>query len=285
MNLLAYIKQEVNRLNLTDALEISRFIYIKLGELFFYDAAYQTYPKESLERQKIFNKKIDIKNVTHFNLVCSTWAHLYVDLLNEFDIPCEYVEIDKHAYVRIRYNFNNINADLCYTFKDFTAIKYGYQTELFSLDTENDYLNIDKKIHYWHGMYANEVLEMIKNQLHLDQCKSLSSKINKVFTAIKVLLNTKTFNTFTCGKTYIKGLLKYFLEEDYKNIHYTSLYNRERTEFVEVFIDCSQKDLEYFAYAKNEDGIFQFDKKSKKEIDQLSEKFICQKKLTLQLDK
>ena len=108
MDLARDLEEEIKNLNLTDELSIARYIYIRTGELFDYSMAYlatdYSNPIEVKRSDEIKYQKIDIHHVLDFNLVCTSWAYLYVDLLTYFGIKAEVIDSNYHGYALVYKN-------------------------------------------------------------------------------------------------------------------------------------------------------------------------------------
>lgn len=141
MNLLETLKEEIKKLNITNKLDIAKYIYIRTGQIFEYDASWYFGDKEI--REKIKRKKIDIRNVTDNKLVCFNWSVMYHELLKEFNIfsnikyelksiydehTNSYKKEVKHAYVEVLVDKTIYKADITGTLKDLVSIKFGYDT-------------------------------------------------------------------------------------------------------------------------------------------------------------
>lgn len=98
MNLLEMMQNEIKSHNLTNKQDIKNYIYIRTGQIFDYDPVYLISTQE--EKEAFKSKRIDIKNVTDFKITCFSWAHLFADLLNVFDIPTVVAIENNHAYVK-----------------------------------------------------------------------------------------------------------------------------------------------------------------------------------------
>lgn len=87
MNLLKQMKEEISSLQLQDELEIIRYLYIRLGQIFDYDPRFDIV--DDYEKEEIAKKRINIENVEEFDIVCETWNYLFVDLLKAFGVEAK----------------------------------------------------------------------------------------------------------------------------------------------------------------------------------------------------
>lgn len=113
MDLIKILKYELSELQLTDKFQIARYIYVRTGELFNYDPLYEILDcNDQEEKFELINKRVDIHNVTDFNIVCYSWANMYKDLLSEFGINAKVIESPFHSHVIFSINDKKYTADL-----------------------------------------------------------------------------------------------------------------------------------------------------------------------------
>ena len=150
IDLLQILELEINLLRLRkNKYAIARYIYIRLGELFCYDAnlAYAN----DLQRRYIRNKRINIRCVTDFDIVCDVdnVVHVYV-----------VYTIDDKTYL----------ADLTTGNIDITRIKFGmkpiYNRQILPVAPKEDktFDEIDKCI-YFNDITTEKVLAYLKQEL------------------------------------------------------------------------------------------------------------------------
>ena len=121
MDLVVKLKQEIEKLQLQNSLEIAYFLYIRTGEIFEYDPRWEV--ASDKEAKQIFEKKIDIHNISSFKIVCSSWAYLYADLLQEFNIPAEVIG-KRHLKVKFWIEKEEYIADITDHYEDIWRIKF-----------------------------------------------------------------------------------------------------------------------------------------------------------------
>lgn len=306
MNLLKKMQKEVELLNLTDKLTIARFLYIRTGELFDYDETFFTYCTGGKKQKKIFYNEIDINDVQYFRWVCASWARMYVKLLNAFNISGEYIEDSTilHAYVKFYIENKTYIADITYHFQDNVNIKFGLQTSYFYRNTffnlllkrlyshkaiekrVSDFLEMDKIIKYYKGIYTDEVLAMIKKEIYATHYKDKSQLIERVFETVMLIINIERPDVnFFSGSMFISRMLEYFLGKLNAYIRYSDVYDKKRLEFMEVIANTYEDEAQFFLYEKNEDGYFKLREVSKKQIIKLKDNYKCEHKEVLRLAK
>lgn len=276
MNLLKTLKQEISDLQITDKMTIARYIYTRTGEIFDYDPFYEISDNE--EKDRIAHKRIDIENVTEFDIVCTTWAYLYVDLLKFFYInakvkycnpifkshPTVFLEIDKKIVL----------VDLMLGFEDISGIKFGYSIR-HNLIQGSDFLTkaeeMDAAIKYNKGIKTEEVLELIKKEL-IDLKLDPDEYKYKVFKTIEKIMSFPRSNVrFISGAEYIFQLLRDFSIKLQGG--YATFYNKEKKEFIAVyFIELEEKPV-YFIYQKNENGLYEFHEVTEERINALYDNY------------
>ena len=169
IDLLQILELEINLLRLRkNKYAIARYIYIRLGELFCYDAnlAYAN----DLQRRYIRNKRINIRCVTDFDIVCDAYSYMYVELLNHFNIDAEIVDNVVHVYVVYTIDDKTYLADLTTGNIDITRIKFGmkpiYNRQILPVAPKEDktFDEIDKCI-YFNDITTEKVLAYLKQEL------------------------------------------------------------------------------------------------------------------------
>ena len=307
MDLLIYFQNEIKCLNLKDKFSIARFIYLRLGELFTYDSAYYTYNEDSKERKKLYDKRINIRNVRDFKVVCASWARMYEELLQFFNIKAYYKESSKkysHAYVIFYIGINAFLADMTIGFEDISNIKFGLHTNNFECDNflfgvkerlkslvfkncesySQKEKNIDENLGYKKGIYMNEVIAIVKQEIYDKKYKNLNELINRVLSAIMLIMNVERENVnFSDGETFISELLKYFLERHNKNISSTQLFDGDRDEFMALYVNTLNQGLDYYWYHKNFNGFYKLEKITRQEAIWLCQNYICAQQKILKL--
>lgn len=291
MDLFALLKKEVEDLYLTEELAIARYLYLRTGELFDYNPAFYTYNSEK-KINKIFRQHMDIHHVQNFYLICTSWARLYVDLLEAFHISAQYVEKSHHAYVKFKVNHQTIVADLMNYFVDISKIKMGFTTSYFYYDTfftrflekknpeflkkvsSKKFAAVDKQLHYFKGIYADDVLEMIKNEIYNDHYSSVPELMDRVMNAIQLIINIeRPYIGFISGTTIITEILEYLLGGSQYYIHYTDLYDKERKEFIGVYVNTYNNENKCYVYQKDKSGYYKLEEQSFVKVKKLAKHY------------
>lgn len=305
MNLYNELQQEIELLHLTDKLTIARFLYIRTGEIFEYNEAFYTYHDGRKKQKKIFYEEIDIYEVKEFRAVCASWAHLFVKLLNAFNITAEYVDdaVYWHGYVKFYINNKVYIADITRNFQDIVNIKFGLKTSHFYRNDflirlvkklhlsffenlEFDFLEMDKTINYYKGIYTDEVFIMIKKEIYSFPYTDNLQLIERVLEIVMLIINIERPNIpFFSGSSFINRMLKYFLGDLEDYIRHSNVYDKERTEFMEVIANTYGDNIQFYLYEKNEEGYFKLRKVSKKKIRQIADSYKCEHKKVLKLAK
>lgn len=164
MNLLRRLKKEIAFLGLTDKYEIAYYIYIRMGELFEYDAYYKFASREEQLSMKFveYNKE----KIEKRKIICFSWALLYREILQAFGIEAWYRGSENHAYVIFYIDNIEYYADITDDFADISFIKFGFPVK--SIGSHEALVNneeINKKINYYHRINPLEVIDMVVKEL------------------------------------------------------------------------------------------------------------------------
>ncbi len=275
MDLLELLKSEVSMLNIKDKFAIARYIYIRTGELFEYDPLYEVIDSNDRETQfELINKKIDIRNVTDFNVICYSWSHMYHDLLKEFDIDSNIVKTFCHNHVIIKIDEKEYIADLMKDYQDIFLTKFGLQTKynhqtLTTREEQNEQLKqIDEQINYYKGIHTEEVLAQVKMELQ-SKYKDSDDYMYNAFKTVTNIMNFHRTNVgYISGRVYIRYLLRYFLEDDYKPCS-ARIYNANNDTYIQAYSVESKNKQHYFIYQKMNNGYYEMNEVNKNLIEYL----------------
>ncbi len=277
MDLLGALKQEIASLGLTDKLKIAQYIYKRTGDLFEYDPLWIFSSVE--ERENLRKKKIDIRNVTDFDITCFSWAILYNELLHAFSIvsrvkyveeevfdPIRKVSIKKpvHAYVEVFFNGRVYRADLTASYKDMIGIKYGldtyYNCQISKKPYEDkfDFSYVDEDV-YQKDSNTESLLEQLKKELEEIQkkCRSKEEYSYYVYQKIGDFINALKVSTgYVIGVKYVQALLKMFLGDEHllQNVYF---YNRDKSVYIAIHQVTVGRITHYFAYKKTPEGNYE----------------------------
>ena len=203
-----------------------RWIYLYVCRMFSYDTRFP-YAKQDL-KEKIYNKKIDLKNAEDFEVVCYTIARVLVDILTLYGFESQIIRESKgqftHAYVIVKHKNYVIKLDPTAR-HDITRVKMNSTTLDFTSLTDEDYfldelLEADKEItsNYkdidFSEFYNNKsiiklvnVIEESAKKRNLSDCELFFEKIEYLFS----LINRRTdFKRYDDIDYYFAYLIKKF---------------------------------------------------------------------------
>ncbi len=188
MDVLQLLDDELKDKNNWSLEEKARYLYIRSCELFSYDPRYQCdlfwkmYGKKIVGKEIVF-KKIDLRNVLDFKVVCSSYSeYVYNKLLEELLNIFVFVHqgklngrYHKNNSFKIERNIYHVDATI---YSDIERVKMGLKTYSFRKNRQlkiwND-LNlkkVDKKIGYIKDGYYKKKLMQSINDLEMDYYKS-----------------------------------------------------------------------------------------------------------------
>lgn len=254
MNLLSILNKEINELGLTNKFKIAQYIYIRIGQLFEYDPL--CFFSTSKEKEILKHRKVDINNVTDFDITCFSWAHMYAEILQIFGINAEVKYLEKpfynketmtidrrtsHAYVELSIDNRIYIADLIVSLNDMLNIKLGLSTTYncqYSKKCEVDpyeFSEVGKDI-YQEKRDVKDTLEYVKNELMvLKNSLNTEMYIYKIFEVVEGLSKIIKVNSgYAVGMKYIDFLLQTFISKDYEpdKIYF---YDKERQIYITVY--------------------------------------------------
>lgn len=254
MNLLDVLSTEINQLNLSEPYAIARYIYVRTGELFNYNPVYIF----ASEKQRDILKKlrVDIENVQDFNIICYSWAPMYVDLLRSFNINAKVIKNDRHAAVIIEIDGIEFFADLTSFNQDITRIKFGMEIKNFyQITTESEYSfhQIDQSI-YTKSIKLEEVLFQMRCECQCIKSELTLEKYNYfTFKMIEGIMNFDRPNVgFVSGVTFINELLKVVFD-DCNISYYKYFFDIEKKVFIKLYAFSAGERLDYFTYEQHQD--------------------------------
>lgn len=250
------IKEDLFIMNITNELEIVRYVYLDLGKKLSFDPKYLPFGT-SKYRQNLYKYRshsyYDLNECmeTH-TVICKSISYILKYILSKLNIKTE-VCIDKNDKRRNKHMYNiiylsdgrNFIVDLQ---EDIRNIQMNYYTNAFGIDTNNpeNYLinrneieSIDKKIGYISTKkpYTDEYLYL----LHL-----LVDGVEDLFTKLDIILeNIDVYDTKNMGYTDRQWHHKRILEEFFDEKEFN--YNDFKPGKIR-FIDCHIKDNEIIRY-------------------------------------
>lgn len=278
MNLKELFKEEINKLQITNKEDIKNYIYIRIGELFDYDAAYLFASEE--EQNIISKKRIDITNVTNFNITCTSWAYMFADFMNAFEINNVVVNENKHSYVKTYIDGVYSINDLMSGYRDITNIKFGIKPEnIYNLKKDgNVYVkeDINLKLFDKKFEYEKNILKLKKQLFEKRKELPIEKFAYTLFQVISRIISMTKGNsiTYLTGRKFISDYIKTFIGNDYK-IGRAHFHNKENNDFVEVYsINNKGNKSHYFVFQKNKQNVFEFQEVPEIYIDALYKIYI-----------
>lgn len=289
MNLLELLKEEISNCQITDKLDIARYIYVRCGQIFNYDTSWVFSSDE--EKDILKDKKIDIENVTDFDIVCFSWARMYKELLHKFNIPSKVIYIDKtekkdgHAYVIIFIDGKRYIADLTASNIDISNIKFGMDTRFncqIYFKPQDDKYYYDNEIKdnvYPRIIRTDDILMQIKKELEKNKKEKNLNKdeyVYLVYNSICTIMNIKRENVgFVSGTQFIRNMLKVFIGKRYIpfNVHY---FDKEKNIYIEIYSIMINGCRHYFAYKMSAEGFYELNEVLKEYIEELSNQYSIQ---------
>lgn len=289
MNLLKQMKEEISSLQLQDELEIIRYLYIRIGQIFDYDPRFDIV--DECEKEEIAKKRINIENVEEFDIVCETWCYLFVDLLEAFGIEAKVLKSTfpkfHHSLVEITTkNYGVLYADLMIGLYDLGAIKLGNEITNMCFTNNKEGISfdgIDKKIKYKYDITFEETIELVKREL-FNETLSYDERLQKTFLMVANIINfpRKSSIRYCSGTHSIFQLLFELTGEKFVS---TQFYNLENNEFLEVYpLELSNQTL-YYVYEKDANGSFQFHQVEEEKIEEYLIHYDSQNSYNLKLTK
>lgn len=278
MNLIETLKKEINDKKITDKLEIARYIYKKVGNLFKYDPKWYFSTPE--EKEELKSKKIDISNVTDNYITNYSWANMYSDLLTNFDITSKINSVDINLYnsvtkkyhtknmgvnVEVLIDGNSYTADLTKNLNDLISLKFGLPTNYncrtndeIKNEPNGNLMNIKNKT-----KDLKDKLETMKKEEKLND----QEYIYQVYKAIESNVNFSKPNIgFSEGKTYIDLLLSSILGKNYTSNN-ICFYDKYYDKYISVYIVPVNGVNIFFSYEKGSSVVYKFKTIPKETLD------------------
>lgn len=289
MNLLKQMKEEISSLQLQNELEIIRYLYIRIGQIFDYDPRFDIV--DAYEKEEIAKKRINIENVKEFDIVCETLNYLFVDLLKAFGIEAKVLKSTfpkfHHSLVEITpKNYGVLYADLMIGLYDLGAIKLGNEITNMCFTNNKEGISfdgIDKKIKYKYDITFEETIELVKREL-FNETLSYDERLQKTFLMVANIINFPRKSSIRyCSGTY--SIFQLLLELTGEKFVSTQFYNLENNEFLEVYpLELSNQTL-YYVYEKDANGSFQFHQVEEEKIEEYLIHYDSQNSYNLKLTK
>lgn len=239
MDVLQLLDDELKDKNNWSLEEKARYLYIRSCQLFSYDPRYQCdlfwkmYRKKKMEKEIVF-KKIDLRNILDFKVVCSSYSeYVYNNLLEELLNIFVFVHKGKLNGQFHEMNSFKIGKDVYHVDAtgrgDIERIKMGLKTYSFRKSRQLKFWNdlnlkkVDKKIGYIEDEYYKKKLMQRINNLerefyNLTSQNPFTEEINYFLykmQVIKELFNeVNVFEEYTDAFFCLTYLLQHFFTKD-----------------------------------------------------------------------
>lgn len=274
MNFESQIDNILCNSNLNDLFKI-RWIYLYVCKIFSYDIRF-IYAKDNL-KEEIYNKKIDIKNIEDYELVCYTIARLLTDILSKYGYECELVkEYDvrfSHVYVIVKCKDYTLKLDPTKR-HDLTRVKINSNTLDFTLLNENskfvdelnetdnninnNYNGIDKNVFYDNETITKlvQVVENSAKKRNITDFELFYEKIEYIFSLINTRSDLKRFDDIDYYFSYL--IKKFKLNEKTEIINGEQIIKKTARIKPAIFFntnDKSMKDIINISIIEYENGL------------------------------
>lgn len=277
MNLEEEIINYIDSHDMDDFTKI-RWIYLYVSSKFSYDVRINL--GSLVDKEEVYYKKVDIKNVEEYEIVCYTMANVLIDALSLYGFKGELVrEKDQeltHVYVRVVLKDRVIKLDPMKR-HDHTRIKMNSQTLDFSslVDDpgfEEEVREADKKIHYpnldkkkypdYYNDTAIKNLAIILNNEARENNYSKEELFFKKLELIKILINkrddftryddidyymgylVKNLGVNSLNQVYFKPIVFYKVNDD-KSWDIINIILVDYPKFPPIFYVMRKKDKNY----------------------------------------
>jgi len=172
VNLYKYVKQTINlevieKLNEDKyELAITRNVLKKLSDIFYRDYTFFLNKENLVDRTDIYNKKIDIKNIEEFSIVCKTYCEIIKEILKEnYDINSELISpfSDEFRHVDLMITTKDGKKYIIDPLSDLVEMQVGLKTNNFAskIYYDKNYKKIYKEISF----LTDEELEEIDDKI------------------------------------------------------------------------------------------------------------------------
>lgn len=235
MNIESQIANIFENNNYNDLFKV-RWLYLYVCKLFSYDMRF-IYAENNL-KEEIYDKKIDIKNIEDFEIVCYTIARVLLDILNSYGYKCEIVkEHDtkySHVYVVVKCKDYTLKLDPTKR-HDLTRVKINSNTLDFKLLNDNpnfndelketdeiitnNYKDIDKNIFYDNQTIEKlvQIVEDGAKKRNLSECELFYEKIEYLYSLINTRSDLKRCDDMDYYYSYL--IKKFKLNEKTESIN------------------------------------------------------------------
>lgn len=263
MNVLDYLDKNLKKHDWSLE-EKERYLYLQSCILFSYDPRRQwlMYQKNEKLEKEIWDRKIDLTNVTDFNVICTSWAQeVYYSLLFELLRIKADVVGNVHKYVLIQNQSGTIKANASFC-NDLARVKMNLSTKQYQeLDKSKEDNRIwlrkqDQQIEYIQDLYFDEIIKKIKIELQEETIGlSLEEKRKVYFEKITELYQSFHLTHYSDASYCVYYLLDHLLEES-SNLQEIKLFRNHQNkpwEFVSIYPILFGNKIIYYRLAQEQD--------------------------------
>ncbi len=185
MNILEKLAKELQERKNFTLEQKKRYLYLRVCQLFSYDTRWHFCKydligkKAAVLKDEILNNKIDLENVSKFNIICKNYSEdIFSVILNELlncEARIECGDGERHYWIEFEENNQTIKADA--TLGDLTRAKFGFATygykpikkdkfykeRLKNIDKEIDYIKSDYENAFWIGLMGHSYHQTLQN--------------------------------------------------------------------------------------------------------------------------
>lgn len=258
MDVLAYLEENLKNKNWSLD-EKCRYLYLQSCLLFSYDPRRKWLmyePNEALTKE-IWDRQINLNNVTDFNVICTSWyKEVYLKLIHKLLGIRGNSEGTIHKYVSLKnQKGERILADATLG-NDLARVKMGLSTKSYKKENETIKESQiwlkpqDQKIGYIKEFYFEETFSKIKQEL-LEKTKDLEAIDKYIVYLSKIikLYNTFTFQNYNDARYCFYYLCDKLLEDitwDCQEIELYQDFKDKSWDFVSIYPINLPKGILYF---------------------------------------
>lgn len=265
MNLYKYVKQNINLEVIEELnedkyeLAIIRNVLKKLSDIFYRDYIFFLNKENLIYRRYIYNKKVDIKNIEEFSIVCKTYCEIIKEILKEnYDINSELISpfLDEFRHIDLMIITKEGKKYIIDPLSDLVEMQVGLKTNNFaskiyynknykkiykeiSFLTDEELEEIDDKIGYKNGgKYLDEHLEELKKYFHnhIEKSENTKKEDNEI-----IENKLKYICEHLNNRNKLNGIVDLAM---YINIVISKIFSKEEQNKIQVFnFIAEEKDI------------------------------------------
>ena len=291
MDLVSEISNNISNQNF-DKFTIIRYIYLYLCQTFSYDSRFFNKNNAKL-RAEIYNKKIDIRNVNDFEIVCDTFSNILVDILKVYDIDAEikFEQTDskyKHTYVVVELDEYKLKLDTTKKY-DTARVKLllptlgfidlnnnpGFKYDMALADAKIGL--VDKKLlnyNFYNNSYKEirDVFNKMAISMNLTGLTLFEKKLEEVCSSVAHMNVLTHHNDMNYYVSYLLEL--YQLKEDHAFVRGSIFFNKEdSSDIIDIFYVDYRNVKECFYILKKENDNYHINEIDAKEVLDLLESY------------